>query len=123
MIEAQYVGVTVHRSELHEVSKKVLAHEVPIMAARFGRGNINTRSLSDTPEHRLKLNPETEYRRLVRKYGNDQTGTPWVTSVYGHPFDSRFEDSVRKGGTLVNAPLQSEDADVETPENAADPLD
>lgn len=122
-MEAEYVRVSIDRGK-HNVVKKVLAYEVPLLAAEFGHGNVTPSSLSDLPEHRKEVDPEAEYRRLERRYGMDPTGTPWVTGVYGQPFEGKLAAAIRKGGDLVQSPLtKKQSTRGKKPAQPADPLD
>lgn len=102
----------------------VLCHEVPLLMAVFGEGNV--RLVSDGPVNEREIDPNREYARLAKKYGVDATGSYHVTNVFGQQFTRRLEEAMRNGLALVGLAHVNSEAQVNVPvtqsENAEDPL-
>ena len=78
---------------------RVLPHEVPVLQAKHGPDKIF--EVEGADKMIREFDPALQYAALMRKYGADSSGQPWVQNVYGQEFEGRFEKSMQRGADLA----------------------
>lgn len=121
-MKAEYIDLMVAKNPHMKLPLRCLAHEIPILAAIHGEGQIE---IVGNPG--LTMDPDMfdldgEYVRLESKYGTDPTGASWVQNVYGRPFEGRIEAAVKKGVGLVGLKKSGGRRATAQSEESTDPL-
>ncbi len=94
-MRCERVNVTVKRNVVSTIARSVFAHEVPILQAMWGFGNVHWER-SNEPSQEIK--EKAEYERLQRSYGQQQeTQMPWCTLVYGNLMERRLGQAMKGG--------------------------
>lgn len=76
------IQVAIRRDASTIPSVALFAHELPILHHLYGTENVEAGAVAGT----RKIEPTSEYERLVRKYGEEA-----VISVYGHAPSQRLD--------------------------------
>ena len=99
MMKAPLVHIQVERDVMHQPYVRVLPHEVPILQAVHGPDKVVI--LKNKPEEIREFDPALQYGILMRKYGSDVGGNPWVQAVYGQDFEGRLDSAMQRGADML----------------------
>ena len=97
-MQAKLIQIKIERDVMHKPVVRVFPHEIPVLQAKHGPDKVL--EMSDDKPLTREFDPALQYAVLMRKYGADETGQPWVTNVYGQEFEGRFDKAMQRGADL-----------------------
>lgn len=107
---------------MSELPMEVWDHEVPVLKAVHGDEAV---TIVETVHSDASLNPDEEYGRLARIYGDHpESGLPYVQLVWGTQAEGRLakaligQEEGPQGMTRAQLVALLEDAGVEVPKSA-----
>jgi hypothetical protein len=106
-MKAPLLQIQIERDVMHKPVVRVFPHEIPVLQAKYGPESIY--ELKDSKKVTRDFDPSIQYAVLMRKYGADQGGTPWVATVYGQEFEGRLENAMQKGADLMKPKSEAKD--------------
>lgn len=106
-MKAPLLQIQVERDVMHKPVVRVFPHEIPILQAKYRPESVFEMKSSDKLER--EFDPSLQYAVLMRKYGADKGGTPWVTVVYGQDFEGRLEAAMQKGADILKPKKEAKD--------------
>lgn len=98
-MKAPLVHLQIERDVMHKPTVRVFPHEVPLLQAKFGPDKVF--ELKDSPKQEREFDPAMQYAILMRKYGSDKGGNPWVQAVYGMEVEGRLEKAMQRGADML----------------------
>jgi hypothetical protein len=104
-IEVPYVDVNIVNGVMSQIRKSILAHEIPILMTTFGEDNISTFGATGDTKW---LQPEEEYGRLLKRYGNNGKGAEVVQEVFGRQMEGRLRGLMERSMDMFPLPDEEE---------------
>ncbi len=98
-MQAPLIQIKIERDVMHKPVVRVLPHEVPVLQAKHGPDKVF--EVEDAKKMIREFDPALQYGALLRKYGADSGGQPWVQNVYGQEFEGRLEKAMQRSADLV----------------------
>ena len=117
-MQAPLVQIRIERDMMQKPTVRVFPHEIPVLQAKHGASAIT--EVDGAEKMMREFDPALQYSVMMRKYGADQGGTPWVAVVYGQEFEGRLEAAMQKGADLVKPKSKKEAKDDSTPQENED---
>ena len=109
-IEVPYVNVRLVTGVMSQITKPVLAHEIPILMTSFGEENVTT--LGATGDTRW-CDPGEEYARLTKRYGANKSGQALSEEVFGKSMEGRLSGLMDRSLEMFPLPSPEEIAEEE----------
>jgi hypothetical protein len=97
-MEAPLIQIKIERDMMHKPTVRVFPHEIPVLQAKHGPDKVF--EVESAEPMKREFDPALQYSVLLRKYGADESGQPWVTNVYGQEFEGRFDKAMERGANL-----------------------
>jgi len=106
-MKAPLLQMQIERDVMHKPTVRVFPHEVPVLQAKHGPDKVF--EIKDAKKMERDFEPGMQYAVMLRKYGTDEGGTPWVATVYGQEFEGRLEKSMQKGADMLKPKTEAKD--------------
>ena len=116
-MKAPLLQIKIERDMMHKPVVRVFPHEVPVLQAKHGPDAVY--EVTDGDKMDREFDPALQYAVLMRKYGADESGQPWVTNVYGQEFEGRFDKAMQRGSDLNKPAEKKPDADIPKNKNSS----
>ncbi len=114
-MKAPLIQIKIERDVMHKPVVRVLPHEVPVLQAKHGPDKIF--EVEGAKQMVREFDPAMQYAVLLRKYGADTTGQPWVQNVYGQEFEGRLDKAMQRSADLAKE--KSKNGDTHENKNAS----
>lgn len=98
-MKAPLLQMQIERDVMHKPTVRVFPHEVPVLQAKHGPDKVLEKKTGKKMER--DFDPAMQYAVMLRKYGTDDGGTPWVATVYGQEFEGRLEKAMQRGADML----------------------